>query len=139
LFAIVSMTWMFIWNDLGYSAYVMPPLLVAIYEAFHEQDLQHRVILKRSIILTAAAVLGTLLFIILPHHMLILGVIAISVTLVLTHVFRVHLIPAFAISLLPIVIHVTHLWGFPLSVLLSSYCMFFMVWFLNRVRNRVLS
>lgn len=120
--------WLAICNALGHVAVAaIPPVIVVGFEVMHKKIYSAEVLIKQVIILSLAALVGacSLYFLINP---LLVGVVDMVAVFFLLHIFKVKLPPAYAMSLLPMVIQLGSPWIFGLSVFLEASVILFFVY-----------
>jgi hypothetical protein len=112
--------WLAICNALGRAEVAaIPPVIVVGFEVMHKKKYSAEVFLKQVVILSLAALAGacSLYFLVNP---LVAGLVDLGFVFFLLQVFKAKLPPAYAMSLLPMVIQVGSPWVFGLSVFLVA-------------------
>jgi hypothetical protein len=100
---------------------IIPPLLVVTYEWFSKAEINRLFVSKQIILLTLCALMGSECHKIFPHLTLLVGLISVLTSLLFMLLLGVKLPPAFAVSLLPLIIGDFPVWKFPLTVLVESW------------------
>ena len=111
---------------------IIPPLLVVTYEWFSKTEINRLFVSKQITLLTLCALIGAGCHQIFPHLTLLVGLISVLTSLQFMLLLGVKLPPAFAISLLPLIIGELPVWKFPLTVLVESWVLSEMaIWYIR--------
>ncbi|WML51121.1 HPP family protein [Neobacillus sp. PS3-12] len=111
---------------------IIPPLLVVTYEWFSKTEINRLFVSKQITLLTLCALIGAGCHQIFPHLTLLVGLISVLTSLQFMLLLGVKLPPAFAISLLPLIIGELPVWKFPLTVLVESWALSEMaIWYIR--------
>jgi hypothetical protein len=111
---------------------IIPPLLVVTYEWFSKAEISRLFVSKQIILLSLCASIGAGCHQIFPHQTLLVGLISVLTSLLFMLLLGVKLPPAFAISLLPLIIGDYPVWKYPLTVLVDSWVLSEMaIWYIR--------
>lgn len=97
----------------------IPPVIVVGFESIHKKSFPFELVYKQIISLSVAAFIGTISLHYLDN-LLLIGIINIALVTLLLKVLQFKLPPAYAMSILPMVLHQYHFVFFPLQVLAMS-------------------
>lgn len=98
---------------------VIPPLMVVLFEGMAKVS-PLPLTLRHTAMLFCAALFGTLTYLFWPNLFVVAGSVAVIATVALMWFARTWLAPCLAIAQLPMLLHLTSPWLFPLYVLLMS-------------------
>jgi hypothetical protein len=111
---------------------IIPPLLVVTYEWFSKAEINRLFISKQITLLALCALVGAGCHQIFPHLTLLVGLVSVLTTLLFMHILGVKIPPAFAISLLPLIIGDFPVWKYPMTVLVESWVLSEMaIWYIR--------
>jgi hypothetical protein len=111
---------------------IIPPLFVVAYEWFSKTEMTRIFVNKQILLLTSCALVGAECHQIFPHLPLLVGFISILIALLFMLILGVKLPPAFAVSLLPLIIGDFPVWKFPLTVLVESWILSeIVIWYIR--------
>lgn len=119
-FTILICIWIGITFYTGLKVAIIPPLFVLLFEVLHLEKFELRAIPSRILLLTLTSLISVLTYHLLPHFIVLVGIINIVLTLIISRALKTQMPVAFGVSLMPFVFKDWATWAFPLSVFVAS-------------------
>jgi len=113
-----------LWIGLAFVAklevIVVPPVFALIFEVFHTEKFNWKLIPSRLAVLTITAILSVGVYHLLAGSIIWVGIINIIITTFVCLLFKTPVPVAFGVSLMPLIIPAWGSWGFPVGVFVTS-------------------
>ncbi|MDR6550251.1 hypothetical protein [Paenibacillus qinlingensis] len=99
---------------------VVPPVFALIFELFHTEKFNWRLIPSRLAVLTLTAIFSVGVFHLLSGSIIWVGLINVLITLILCVLFKTPVPIAFGVSLMPLIVPAWGSWAFPVGVFVTT-------------------
>ncbi|PZP45860.1 MAG: hypothetical protein DI598_12740 [Pseudopedobacter saltans] len=132
LFALLMTVWILLSQWLRWNLYLaIPPVMVVAFELIHLPKITSKILLKQLIVLSLAATVGVIAVLYLPN-LLLASLFDFFAVIVLLRLFKMHLPPAFAMSLLPMVLPLSKVDYLPIYTFVMFVILAVLIYFLKR-------
>lgn len=135
IYLIIMMIWIMVCNLFNLNHWLIPPIFVVAYEMLHRESVTYSVGMKQVVLLALAAIVGSVLYDFMPHMNVLFGISDLLIVFVLSRILKFHLSPAFAVSLLPLILPKFVVWEYPLIVFLASFLLLFTMIFYRKTER----
>ncbi|OAS21576.1 hypothetical protein [Paenibacillus oryzisoli] len=115
---------------------LVPPVFALIFEVFHTEKFNWKMIPSRLVVLTLTALFAVSVYHVLPGSIVWVGVINVLITLILCMLFKTPVPVAFGVSLMPLIAPEWGSWAFPIGVFVTTGVLLGMSAAYRQIRNK---
>ncbi|NQX64205.1 hypothetical protein [Paenibacillus qinlingensis] len=120
IISIILCAWIGLAFATNVEVIVVPPVFALIFEIFHTEKFNWKLVPSRLAVLTLTALFAVSVYHLLPGSIVWVGVINILITLILCMLFKTPVPVAFGVSLMPLIVPAWGSWGFPVGVFVTT-------------------